>query len=81
MTHPKKNAEPNSNLTPEPTPELNFEGALNSLEQIVKTMESQQLSLEDSLKYFEQGVALSNLCAKKLSEAELKIKTISQNIK
>ncbi len=61
--------------------EKSFETDLKSLEKIVQTMESQQLSLEDSLKYFEQGVALSNRCAKKLSEAELKIKTISQNIK
>ncbi len=72
MTEVKKN---NKNTEP------NFEEALKSLEQIVQAMENQQLSLEASLKYFEEGVALSSLCAQKLADAELKIKTISQAIK
>jgi exodeoxyribonuclease VII small subunit len=46
------------------------------LEDIVKTMESGDLSLEDSLKYFEQGVALTRQCQTALSKAEQKIALI-----
>ena len=38
---------------------FDFNKGLSELEDIVKTMESGDLSLEDSLKYFEQGVALT----------------------
>ena len=34
----------------------NFESALSELEQLVHTMESGELSLEDSLKAFEKGI-------------------------
>ena len=47
-----------------------FEENLNRLEEIVKKMENGDLSLEDSLKAFEEGIKLSRLCAKKLDEAE-----------
>ncbi len=67
----------NINMTKKST-SLDFEGSLKALEEIVHSMENQKLSLEDSLKYFEQGIALSENCAKALQEAELKIKTISQ---
>jgi len=47
------------------------------LEGIVKTMESGDLSLEDSLKYFEQGVQLTRQCQSALSAAEQKISLLS----
>ena len=50
---------------------------LLELEGIVKTMESGDLSLEDSLKYFEQGVQLTRQCQSALSEAEQKIALLS----
>ena len=40
-------------------------------------MESGDLSLEDSLKYFEQGVQLTRQCQSALSEAEQKIALLS----
>jgi len=47
------------------------------LEEIVKTMESGDLSLEDSLKYFEQGVELTRQCQVALNKAEQKISVLT----
>ncbi len=56
---------------------FDFNKGLSELEDIVKTMESGDLSLEDSLKYFEKGVALTRQCQTALSEAEQKIALLS----
>jgi exodeoxyribonuclease VII small subunit len=53
-----------------------FEKALEQLEKIVETMESGALSLEQSLKQFEEGMQLSQFCAQKLDETEKKISLI-----
>jgi len=53
--------------------EKKFEAAMKELEEIVKRLESGDLSLEESLKIFEQGIALSRYCFKKLEAAEKKI--------
>ena len=53
--------------------EKKFEAAMKELEEIVKRLESGDLSLEESLKIFEEGIALSRYCFKKLEEAEKKI--------
>jgi exodeoxyribonuclease VII small subunit len=53
--------------------EKKFEDAMKELEEIVKRLESGDLSLEESLKIFEEGIALSTYCFKKLEEAEKKI--------
>ena len=42
---------------PKKTKEFDFEKALEELESLVELMEAGDLSLEDSLKYFERGVA------------------------
>jgi exodeoxyribonuclease VII small subunit len=59
------------------TKKFDFNKGLLELEGIVKTMESGDLSLEDSLKYFEQGVQLTRQCQLALSEAEQKIALLS----
>jgi len=59
------------------TKKFDFNKGLLELEGIVKTMESGDLSLEDSLKYFEQGVQLTRQCQSALSEAEQKIALLS----
>ena len=56
---------------------FDFNKGLIELESIVKTMESGDLSLEDSLKYFEQGVELTRQCQSALSKAEQKIALLS----
>jgi exodeoxyribonuclease VII small subunit len=53
-----------------------FEKAMERLETIVEDLESGKLSLDDSIKAFEEGVELSKKCYKKLAEAELKVKQL-----
>jgi exodeoxyribonuclease VII small subunit len=59
--------------------EEKFEEALKKLEDIVKEMESGDLTLEESLKSFEEGIRLSRFCAKKLDEAERRIEVLLKN--
>ncbi len=54
----------------------NFEKALAELETLVDDMEQGNLSLEESLKRFEKGIALSTECQQALQSAELKIKEL-----
>jgi exodeoxyribonuclease VII small subunit len=56
--------------------EKKFEEALEELEAIVERLESGELSLEESLTAFEQGVRLVNLCNQKLNEVEKKIELL-----
>jgi exodeoxyribonuclease VII small subunit len=53
-----------------------FENTLKRLEEIVQRLESGDLSLDESLKLFEEGIELSRLCTKKLSEAETKVERL-----
>jgi len=55
---------------------MEFEKKLENLEKIVQEMEKGELSLEDSLKRFEEGVRLSRECNKRLNEAEKKVKVL-----
>lgn len=57
---------------------MDFEKKLGRLEQIVGSMEKGDLSLEDSLKIFEEGVKLSRECHMQLNEAEQKVKLLVQ---
>jgi len=54
----------------------NFEKQLEELERLVLHMENGDVSLEDSLKSFEQGIKLARSCQKSLKEAELKVKIL-----
>lgn len=54
-----------------------FEKAFQQLEKIVARLETdEQLSLDESLKLFEEGIALSRFCHQKLGEVEKKIEMI-----
>lgn len=53
-----------------------FETALEELEKVVERLESGELSLEDSLAAFEQGVRLVKYCNQKLTEVEKKIELL-----
>ena len=55
---------------------LSFEKAMVRLEQIVRALEEGKITLDDSLKLYEEGIALVRLCSGKLDEAEQKIKMI-----
>ncbi len=56
--------------------EQRFEEAFQKLEAIVKKLEEGNLSLEESLQAFEEGVHLSRFCAQKLDEAEKKVEIL-----
>ena len=56
--------------------ELSFEEALNALKEAVEKLESEELSLEDSLELFELGMNLAERCNHLLDEAELKIQQL-----
>ena len=56
--------------------DLKFEDSLARLEQIVAELESGNLPLEDSLKAFEEGVALARHCARYLDEAERRVELL-----
>jgi len=58
---------------------MTFKEALSRLEEIVKELESEKISLEESLQKFELGIKLSSLCLKKLNEAEKKIEELTRN--
>lgn len=51
----------------------NFEEQMESLETIVKELEKGDLSLEESVTKFEEGIKISKECNKTLEEAEKKI--------
>ena len=53
-----------------------FEDSLKKLETIVEQMEKGDLSLEDSLKLFEEGVGLSAVCKEQLDSAEGKVQQL-----
>jgi exodeoxyribonuclease VII small subunit len=53
-----------------------FEQALQELEALVEKMEQGELSLEDSLQHFEQGIRLSRTCQQALREAEQKVEIL-----
>lgn len=53
-----------------------FETSLKKLEEIVKRLEGGSLSLEDSLKAFEEGVKHSAFCSGKLDEAERRVEIL-----
>lgn len=53
-----------------------FEKSLDELEQLVSRMEQGELSLDDSLKSFERGIALYRNCQNALEQAELRVKQL-----
>jgi len=57
---------------------IDFEQSITRLEEIVATLETGELSLEQSLKSFEEGVALTRSCQEALSSAEQTIKQLSE---
>ena len=56
-----------------------FEENMNRLEQIVQTIDRGDISLEESLKLFQEGTALVEHCGKLLDEAELVVTKIVTN--
>jgi exodeoxyribonuclease VII small subunit len=58
--------------------EPSFEAALAHLEAIVTQLETGDLSLEESLRQFEDGIRLSRICSLQLDAAETRIQVLIQ---
>ena len=56
-----------------------FEQSMKQLEQIVVELESGEMTLEQAIKKFEEGMELSKFCSQKLEETERKITLLMQN--
>jgi exodeoxyribonuclease VII small subunit len=58
--------------------DLTYEQAIKRLDEIVSLLEKNDVSLDDALKLFEEGTALTAFCTKKLNEAKQKITEIEK---
>jgi exodeoxyribonuclease VII small subunit len=58
---------------------MSFEESIKKLEEIVKELEDENMSLEESMEKFELGIKLSSNCLKKLNEAEGKIEELTRS--
>ncbi|NLP03569.1 MAG: exodeoxyribonuclease VII small subunit [Fibrobacter sp.] len=54
----------------EPLSVLSFEQSLEELERIIEELEREDLSLEDALRYFEQGIGMIRTCDSQLKSAQ-----------
>lgn len=52
---------------------MKFQDAMNRLDEIVSLLNNSSLELEEAMKYFEEGLALSKQCEKQLKEFENKM--------
>ena len=59
--------------------ELNFEASMKRLNEIVGSLENGDSTLEESLKLYEEGVRLSQVCMKRLTEAQQKIEMLMRD--
>lgn len=69
-------ADQNVDLMNNTEKEISFEAALARLEQIVRTLESGEISLDSSISLYEEGVRLVGICNSRLSNAERRIKIL-----
>ncbi len=60
----------------DPPKKLDFERSLARLEEVVRKLESPQLSLDEAMRLFEEGVGLSQDCQKQLEEAEGRVEIL-----
>jgi exodeoxyribonuclease VII small subunit len=61
--------------------EIKFEEALKKLEKIVEELEQGDLSLDEALKKYQDGIELSRLCSARLENAKKKIDVLAKNKK
>ena len=58
---------------------IEFETALKKLESIVENLEGGELSLEQALKQYEEGVRMADTCSKRLTEAEKRVEVLMKS--
>ena len=60
--------------------EKTFEESLDRLQEISDMLENSEIGLDESIKLYEEGIILSKECYKKLSEAELKVTELKNQL-
>lgn len=65
--------------TLKPVAELSYEQAFSELESVVAMLESEQQTLEETMRLFERGQLLAQFCGALLDNAELKIRDLTDN--
>lgn len=68
---------PESEQTPQE--DISFEKGFSRLEQILEKMNSNTISLDESLKLYEEADSLIQICGKKLNDAEKKVEILIKN--
>ena len=63
----------------EPSQPVSFETQLQRLESIVTSMEQGELSLDEALKHFEEGVKLTQSCQQTLEQARQRVQILTKN--
>jgi exodeoxyribonuclease VII small subunit len=63
---------------PKKAPSINFETALEELNELVSRMEQGDLTLEQSLSEFEKGITLIKQCQQLLTDAEQRVQILTQ---
>lgn len=56
--------------------DITFEQAISRLEEIVQALDGGELSLDESLKLFEEGIGLTRSCSKQLNDAQGKLEKL-----
>ena len=59
--------------------EKSFEELMENLEEITLKLEKEQISLDESVKLFEEGMNISKECNKMLEDAEKRITVLIEN--
>ena len=62
--------------TKKKTEEISFEDYLKKLERIVQQLEEGELTLDESVKLYEEGMSISKLCLEKLNKAKQKVEKL-----
>jgi exodeoxyribonuclease VII small subunit len=76
MASPKKSPSPQK----DDLSKLSFEDAFQQLQEIVAQLESPELPLELLIERFEMGIKLVQVCRDKLTQAEIRIKQLEENL-
>ena len=66
----------NKKSQPEKTQDVSFEDSLKKLEKIVEELETGELSLDEALKLYEEGMQFSDHCLEKLNESKQKVEKL-----
>ena len=67
-------------MTPKNAAKPSFEDSLRRLEEIVSQLEQGEIPLDESIKMYEEGLALSKACIDRLMQAELKVKRLVKDM-